>query len=214
MRELTVNLLVNVLIRRCRWQVQMYCRRCDKAIATYVRKGTNWGARGGKIYRGFVIKIWTCNQGIREENHFFDQKLQFSYPSQCASGSNRPKPMRIRIRNTVWKAVTPSELLKWIMERSEVRKEVVNYGRNWEMEWFLTSGQLVWNVENPRRQCCGSGIFIPDPGSWFLPIPDLGSRIPDPKTAIKERDEKKLVVIPFFVAKNFTKLKIILFLEC
>ncbi len=26
-------------------------------------------------------------------------------------------------------------------------------------------------------QCCGSGMFIPDPGSWFLPIPDLGSRI-------------------------------------
>jgi hypothetical protein len=51
------------------------------------------------------------------------------------------------------------------------------------------------------------------PGSWFLPIPDPGSRIPDPKTAIKERGEKKLVVIPFFVAINFTKLKIILFLE-
>ncbi len=24
-------------------------------------------------------------------------------------------------------------------------------------------------------QCCGSGMFIPDPGSWFLPIPDPGS---------------------------------------
>ncbi len=23
-------------------------------------------------------------------------------------------------------------------------------------------------------QCCGSGMFIPDPGSWFLPIPDPG----------------------------------------
>ncbi len=23
-------------------------------------------------------------------------------------------------------------------------------------------------------------MFIPDPGSWFLPIPDPGSRIPDP----------------------------------
>ncbi len=28
-------------------------------------------------------------------------------------------------------------------------------------------------------QCCGSGMFIPDPGSWFLPIPDPGSRISD-----------------------------------
>ncbi len=56
------------------------------------------------------------------------------------------------------------------------------------------------------KQCCGSGMFIPDPGSWFLPIPDPGSRIPDPKTATKERGEKKLVVIPFYVATNFTKL--------
>jgi hypothetical protein len=33
-------------------------------------------------------------------------------------------------------------------------------------------------------QCCGSGMFIPDPD--FFP-----SRIPDPKTATKERGEKK-----------------------
>jgi hypothetical protein len=26
-----------------------------------------------------------------------------------------------------------------------------------------------------RRQCCGSGMFIPDPGSWFLSISDPGS---------------------------------------
>ncbi len=26
-------------------------------------------------------------------------------------------------------------------------------------------------------ECCGSWMFIPDPGSWFLPIPDPGSRI-------------------------------------
>ncbi len=37
------------------------------------------------------------------------------------------------------------------------------------------------------------------PGSWFYPsqIPDLRSRIPDPKTAIKDRGEKKSLVIPF-----------------
>jgi hypothetical protein len=56
-------------------------------------------------------------------------------------------------------------------------------------------------------------MFISDPGSLFLPIPDPGSRIPDPKTATKESGEKKLVVIPFFVAINFTKLKIILVLK-
>jgi hypothetical protein len=48
------------------------------------------------------------------------------------------------------------------------------------------------------------GSLISDPGSW----------IPDPKTATKERGEKKIVVIPFFVATNFTKLLINSFLKC
>jgi hypothetical protein len=48
-------------------------------------------------------------------------------------------------------------------------------------------------------------MFIPDPN--FYPF-----RIPDPKTATKERGEKKFVVK--FVATNFTKLKIILFFKC
>jgi hypothetical protein len=47
---------------------------------------------------------------------------------------------------------------------------------------------------------------IPDPDFYPSRIPDLGSRIPDPKTATKERGEKKLIVIPFYVATNFTKL--------
>jgi hypothetical protein len=43
-------------------------------------------------------------------------------------------------------------------------------------------------------------MFIPDPDFYT-------SRIPDPKTATKERGEKKFDVIPFFyVATNFTKL--------
>ncbi len=45
-------------------------------------------------------------------------------------------------------------------------------------------------------------------------IPDPGSRIPDPKTATKERDEKKFDVIPFYVATNFTKLYFILVFKC
>ncbi len=64
-------------------------------------------------------------------------------------------------------------------------------------------------------------MFIPDPGSRILifthpgsRILDLGSRIPDPKTATKERGEKKFVVITFYVATNFTKLQIILVLKC
>ena len=48
------------------------------------------------------------------------------------------------------------------------------------------------------------GTRISDPGSW----------IPDPKTATKERGEKKIVVITFYVATNFTKLHITLVLMC
>jgi hypothetical protein len=50
----------------------------------------------------------------------------------------------------------------------------------------------------------GSRILIfTHPGSR---ISNLRSWIPDPKTATKERGEKKFVVIPFFVSTNFTKL--------
>jgi hypothetical protein len=40
----------------------------------------------------------------------------------------------------------------------------------------------------------------------FIPDPDFClTRIPDPKTGTKEKSEKKFVVIPFFVATDFTK---------
>jgi len=62
------------------------------------------------------------------------------------------------------------------------------------------------------------GIFnsVADPGCLSrIPDPDLNpSRIPDPKTATKERNEKKLVVITFYVATNFKKLQIISVLNC
>jgi hypothetical protein len=62
------------------------------------------------------------------------------------------------------------------------------------------------------------GYQISDPGSRISDtgsrIPDPGSRIPDPKTATKERGEKKIFLITFYVATNFTKLKIILVLKC
>ncbi len=65
---------------------------------------------------------------------------------------------------------------------------------------------FLQKVGTRNKQCCGSGMFIPDPGSWFLPIRDPGSRIPDPKTATKERGEKKLDVKPFYVATKFNKI--------
>jgi hypothetical protein len=50
---------------------------------------------------------------------------------------------------------------------------------------MTSSKQTVFIFKNmSAEQCGGSGMFIPDPD--FYP-----SRIPDPKTATKERDEKK-----------------------
>jgi hypothetical protein len=66
-------------------------------------------------------------------------------------------------------------------------------------------------IPDPGSRIPDLGSRISDPGSQ---IPDLGSRVSDPKTATKERDEKKFFVRPFYVATNFTKLKIILVLKC
>jgi hypothetical protein len=57
---------------------------------------------------------------------------------------------------------------------------------------------------------------VADPGCLSrIPVPDFyPSRIPNPKTATKERGEKKNFCQIFFVATNFTKCKIILFLNC
>jgi hypothetical protein len=56
-------------------------------------------------------------------------------------------------------------------------------------------------------------MFIPDPDFYPSRIPDPGYRIPDPKSATKERSGKKICCHTFFVATNFTKLKIILIFE-
>jgi hypothetical protein len=51
---------------------------------------------------------------------------------------------------------------------------------------------------------------VADPGCLSrIPDPDIyPSRIPDPKTATKERGEKKFVVIPFYLTTSFTKFLI------
>jgi hypothetical protein len=63
-----------------------------------------------------------------------------------------------------------------------------------------TKGFLAFSVAD--RGCLSR---IPDPDFYL-------SRIPDPKTAMKIRGRKKLVVIiPFYVATNFTKLNYFIF---
>jgi hypothetical protein len=59
----------------------------------------------------------------------------------------------------------------------------------------LNAGEYLWPVFR---------ILDVYPESWFLPIPD-------PKTATKERVEKKIWCHTFFEATNFTKCKIIYF---
>jgi hypothetical protein len=77
--------------------------------------------------------------------------------------------------------------------------------RNFKLFWisvfFLITFLAVWRIRDVYP-----GSRIPDPDFYPSRIPDLGSRIPDPKTATKERGEKKFVVISFYVATNFTKL--------
>ncbi len=67
---------------------------------------------------------------------------------------------------------------------------------------------MIWKRKNP---CYWAVLRIrdvyPDPGSWFLHIPDPGSRIPDPKTVPKERDEKKFCYHTFFCSHKFHKIE-------
>ncbi len=51
------------------------------------------------------------------------------------------------------------------------------------------------------NQCCGSGMFIPDPGSWFLPIPDPGS-----KNSNKRERLKKICCHTFLCSHKFHKI--------
>ncbi len=72
--------------------------------------------------------------------------------------------------------------------RGEGGKRMGRGGRIVEKERSCWNQKILWGGGG---QCGGSGMSrIPDPD--FYP-----SRIPDPKTATKERGGKKIVVIPF-----------------
>ncbi len=51
-------------------------------------------------------------------------------------------------------------------------------------------------------QCCGSGMVFPDPGSWFLPIPDPGS-----KNSNKREGWKKISCQTFLCSHKLHKTK-------
>ncbi len=59
------------------------------------------------------------------------------------------------------------------------------------------------NKQWGQYQCCGSGMLIPDPGSWFLPIPDPGSRIQKQQ---QKRGVKKNLLQNFLCSHKFYKI--------
>ncbi len=50
-------------------------------------------------------------------------------------------------------------------------------------------------------QCCGPGMFIPDTGSWFLPIPDPGSKNSN------KREGWKKICYTFLCRHKFHKIE-------
>jgi hypothetical protein len=66
----------------------------------------------------------------------------------------------------------------------------------------------VWVSTESSVADPGCLSWIPDPDFYPFRIPDLGSRS---KNSNKREGENNSVVKPFFVATNFTKLKIILY---
>ncbi len=93
---------------------------------------------------------------------------------------------------------------------------------NANVEFFCSSFSSRRTWQKDINQCCGSWMFIPDPGYYFYPsripdlgsripdlgsrIPDLGSRIPDPKTATKERGGENLLSY-LFCSHKILKIK-------
>jgi hypothetical protein len=143
---------------------------------------------------------------------------------KCRSG---PALKSAWIRNLV---LGSTALFQFQSKTREIDAKIVSLGKE-KGDFLLVSHVfycLLVCLLKRKKQCGGSGMFIPDPGfripdpgSRFLPIPDPGSRIPDPgsripdpKTATKDRGEKKFDIIPSYVATNFTKLYIILVLKC
>jgi hypothetical protein len=49
---------------------------------------------------------------------------------------------------------------------------------------------ILENQNYTIAQCCGSGMFIPDPGSRILIFTHPGSRIPDPGSRIPDPGSK------------------------
>ncbi len=84
-------------------------------------------------------------------------------------------------------------------------RSIGTWGKNpvsWHAYAFIKSA--VWIPLKPRcrMQSCGYGMFIPDPGSWFLPIPD-----PESKNSNKREGWKKNLCHTFLCSHKFHKIE-------
>jgi hypothetical protein len=75
-------------------------------------------------------------------------------------------------------------------------------------DWKLATVTALFDT---LHAMCNLLILPPENLRYSVADPGCLSRIPDPKTATKERDEKKFVIKLFF---EVTKLNIILFFKC
>ena len=87
-----------------------------------------------------------------------------------------------------------------------------------DLSWRQTLRLPPPGIE-PGSPALQTGTLPNELSRQLIPVvrdPGFLSQIPDPgsKTATKERGEKKLVVITFYLAKNLTKLQIISVLNC
>ncbi len=78
---------------------------------------------------------------------------------------------------------------------------------------FILCGDLNLNTCRSDLSYCHIWRSVADPGCLSR-IPDPDFFDPGSKNRNKREGWKKFVVIPFFVATNFTKFEIIIFLKC
>jgi hypothetical protein len=132
-----------------------------------------------------------------------------------------PRENNIRQQHHEWKWWLPGHQLRY----SFILEKIIFVSNTFEWKWWLPEHQLrysfilekIISVENTQQkyetamlsgkrtaflsnrttdQCCGSGMFIPDPGSDFFPSRIRTVSIPDPGSASKNLSiltQKKLV---------------------
>ncbi len=83
-----------------------------------------------------------------------------------------------------------------------------NSGCQGRISFHCTTEALIYNIprssphpSHPCELCCGSGMFIPDLGSRFLPIPDPGSKNSN------KREGWKISCLTFFRRHKFHKIE-------